>query len=161
MPSARKVMWEDTELRGPLLCALCFGNANYKDETFCDLPNCVNDAERVAKQARKVSDNAVVKVERNLPDKKAMIQALENFLFRRPPLHTPRIVLIYFSGHGIQAGHRLFLVPTGFAGPNSEVELNGKCLSHEEVFEILERFHTSNRTAAAEGSFLPSRTISE
>jgi len=49
---------------------------------------------------------------------------------------APQVVLIYFSGHGVQEGDAIFLVPTG-ASTSSVQDLHEQCLSHDDVFRIL------------------------
>ena len=70
----------------------------------------------------------------NVQDKAAMERALKDFLTKihRPP----RMVLVYFSGHGVQEGDEIFLVPT-HASPSTLEELRAQCLSHDELFRIL------------------------
>ena len=50
----------------------------------------------------------------------------------------PQMVLIYFSGHGVQEGDAIFLLPTG-ASASSDKELREQCLSHDDVFRILKK----------------------
>ena len=79
------------------------------------LTNCAKDAKHVAECVRYVSEASATPVY-NLKDRASMQRALENFLdkIHRPP----QVVLIYFSGHGVQEGEAIFLVPTG-ASPSS------------------------------------------
>jgi hypothetical protein len=90
----------------------------------------------VAAQVRhKLQDaGAWAKVKCNIKDKAAMELELKDFLrqIRRPP----RMVLVYFSGHGVQEGDEIFLVPT-HASPSTVEELRALCLSHDELFRTL------------------------
>jgi uncharacterized caspase-like protein len=128
--------WEETLPHGPSLCALCIGNDNYVSSTFGALSSCAKDAKAVAAQVhnRLQRAGAWAKVECNIRDKAAMELELKDFLrqIRRPP----RMVLIYFSGHGVQEGDEIFLVPT-HASPSTVEELRALCLSHDELFRIL------------------------
>ena len=45
----RPRLWEAVSPRGPMLRALCFGNAKYSSAQFEALPNCVLDANGVKK----------------------------------------------------------------------------------------------------------------
>ena len=75
---------------------------------------------------------AEAQVHVNLADKKAMQAALDDFLGKvsdRPP----RMLLLYVSGHGVQTGEQLYLVPTG-ASPGNPQQLSEQCLSHGEIF---------------------------
>jgi len=128
--------WEETLPHGPPLCALCIGNDDYVSSTFGALSSCARDAKAVAAQVhnRLQRAGAWAKVECNIRDKAAMELELKDFLrqIRRPP----RMVLVYFSGHGVQEGDEIFLVPT-HASPSTVEELRALCLSHDELFRIL------------------------
>jgi uncharacterized caspase-like protein len=131
--------WNDTLPHGPLLCALCMGNDKYvaPGQPFDQLNACGNDAKTVAKKVRDLGeDRAHATLLSNLKDKAAMEKALKVFLsqIRQPP----RTVLVYFSGHGLQEGDQIFLVPTG-ASPSNVHELRQQCLSHDDVFRILKQ----------------------
>ena len=79
-------------------------------------------------------EGAWAKVKCNIKDKAAMELELKDFLrqIRRPP----RMVLVYFSGHGVQEGDEIFLVPT-HVSPSTVEEMRALCLSHDELFRIL------------------------
>ena len=132
MPPDRFQMWVETRPPGPPLYALCIGNDTYA-ATFGPLVNCAKDARHVAERVSSVSGASATSVT-NLKDRASMQGALEHFLdkIHRPP----QVVLIYFSGHGVQEGDSIFLVPTG-ASPRSVQELREQCLSHDDVFRIL------------------------
>ena len=128
--------WEETLPHGPSLCALCIGNDDYESSTFGALRLCARDAKAVAAQVRnKLEDaGAWAEVKCNIKDKADMEGELKDFLkkIHRPP----RMVLVYFSGHGVQEGDEIFLVPT-HASPSTVKELRALCLSHDELFRIL------------------------
>ena len=106
--------WDEIMPLGPTLCALCIGNDEYSaDKNFSKLPNCVQDAERVADEVRKLPE-AAADVHRNVKDKAGMEKALKDFLAKHAG-RPPRILIFYFSGHGIQTGDTLFLLPTSAA----------------------------------------------
>ena len=136
MPPVKWQKWEETLPHGPPLCALCIGNDDYVSSTFGALSSCARDAKAVAAQVRhKLQDEgAWAKVKCNIKDKAAMELELKDFLrqIRRPP----RMVLVYFSGHGVQEGDEIFLVPT-HVSPSTVEELRALCLSHDELFRIL------------------------
>ena len=124
--------------QGPSLCALCIGNNEYSGETFPKLPNCVQDAQRVKEEVEKLPEDlkAVAEMRRNVKDKAGMEKALSDFLSKHAgsPLRT---LLFYVSGHGFQTGDTLFLLPTS-ASPQSKKELSDNCLSHDDVFRIMQ-----------------------
>ena len=127
----RPRQWQEVSPRGPTLRALCFGNENYSSTQFSKLPSAVQDAESVKKAVEEMPDG-IAQVHMNLADKQAMEGALADFLgkaFERPP----RMLLFYVSGHGVQTGEQLYLVPTG-ASPSNRQQLSEQCLSHGEIF---------------------------
>ena len=124
-------LWEAVSPRGPMLRALCFGNAKYSSAQFGELPNCVQDAISVKKAVDEMP-GAEAQVHVNLADKKAMQAALDDFLGKASD-RPPRMLLLYVSGHGVQTGEQLYLVPTG-ASPGNPQQLSEQCLSHGEIF---------------------------
>jgi len=97
--------WDDIMPQGPMLRALCLGNEAYTTSSFEKLPNCVNDAASVNEMVNTVpACEAEFKI--NLADKKAMKTALVDFL-GRASARPPRVLLFYFSGHGVQTGDQL------------------------------------------------------
>ena len=128
--------WEETLPHGPLLCALCIGNDYRENAIFGHLPICTKDA-------RAVHDLLLNKIQRasathhcNLKDKDGMKHALKAFCaqIRKPP----RMVIYYFSGHAVQEGDGIFLLPND-ASPRNLEDLRQQCLSHDEVFRILKK----------------------
>jgi hypothetical protein len=128
--------WEETLPHGPPLCALCMGNDKYESSSFPALRSCVRDAKAVAAQVRnKLGELGAWATDvGNIKDKAAMELEVKHFLrqIRRPP----RMVLVYVSGHEVQEGDEIFLVPT-HASPSNLEELRAQCLSHDELFRIL------------------------
>ena len=123
--------WDAIMPVGPMMRALCLGNEAYCGKQFDKLPNCVNDASSVRDMVNKVP-SCKAEFKTNLADKKAMETALADFLCKAST-HPPRVLLFYFSGHGVQTGDELYLVPTG-ASPSDNQELKEQCLSHDEIF---------------------------
>ena len=140
--------WDDTLPHGPPLCALCIGNDGYV--SFEALSSCVKDAKAMAAQVRKKlgASGAWATEVCNVQDKAAMERALKDFLgqIHRPP----RVVLVYFSGHGMQERDEIFLVPTN-ASPSTLEELRAQCLSHDELFRIL-KIHLGERDVPDQGA---------
>jgi len=137
MPPVKYQTWEETTPHGPLLCVLCIGNDKYEPSTRKDFPpleRCVQDAEGVAQQVKSKIRGGWATIEKDLIDKEAMERALTRFIshVRRPA----RMVMIYVSGHAVQEGDKIFLVPTR-ASPTSVEELRQQCLSHDDIFRIL------------------------
>jgi uncharacterized caspase-like protein len=121
-----------------MLCALCLGNDKYDlpGSPFAALDSCSNDAKTVATKVRNLGASATHLS--NLRNKASMEKALKDFLNPAKICRPPRFVLVYFSGHGVQEGEKIFLVPTG-ASPSSMQELHEQCLSHDDVFRILKQ----------------------
>ena len=136
MPLLKYQKWEETLPHGPPLCALCMGNDKYESSSFPALKSCVKDAKAVAAQVRDKlgQSGAWATVADNIKDKAAMEMKVKDFLrqIRKPP----RMVLVYVSGHGVQEGDEIFIVPT-HASPSTLEELRAQCLSHDELFRIL------------------------
>lgn len=131
--------WEETTPRGPPLCALCIGNDKYASSNFAPLNRCVRDAEGVAQQVNSKlgTKGGWATSEKDLIDKEAMESAIIGFLSHiRAHRRPPRMVMIYVSGHAVQEGDKIFLVPTR-ASPTSVEELRQQCLSHDDIFRIL------------------------
>ena len=118
-----------------MLRALCFGNATYSSAQFGELPNCVQDANSVKKAVDEMP-GAEAQVHINLADKRAMQAALDDFL-GKASARPPRMLMFYVSGHGVQTGEQLYLVPTG-ASPGTPQQLSEQCLSHGEIFRAFE-----------------------
>ena len=130
--------WDDLKTRGPQLRALCIGNNyNTKDNAvFGALKNCTKDAEAVAQKVRDLFGQEAVTLKRNIKHRAQLEKELRDFLLKidRPP----RMVIIYFSGHGVQEGDQIFLVPND-ASPSNLEELREQCLSHDDLFRILKQ----------------------
>jgi len=128
--------WEETPSHGPWLCALCIGNDYRQNNTFHHLPSCIKDARAVYDLVldKIGTPRASATPHYNLKDKDGMKDALKAFCaqIRRPP----RMVIYYFSGHAVQEGDGIFLLPND-ASPRNLEELRQQCLSHDEVFRIL------------------------
>ena len=139
MAPVKDQKWEETTPRGPPLCALCIGNDKYASSNFALLNRCVQDAEGVAKQVNSKlgTKGGWAKSEKDLIGKGTMESAIKGFLSHiRAHRRPPRMVMIYVSGHAVQEGDKIFLVPTR-ASPTSIEELRQQCLSHDDIFRIL------------------------
>ena len=133
MPKVLEQTWEETLPHGPWLCALCIGN-DYRENTVGHLPMCAKDARAVRDLVLDRIPRASATGHYNLKDKYGMEHALKAFCaqIRKPP----RMVIYYFSGHAVQEGDGIFLLPND-ASPRNLEELRQQCLSHDEVFRIL------------------------
>ena len=136
MPPIKKMHWGDLNVRGPQLRALCIGNNTKGNHVFPDLKNCAKDASAVAQRVRIIFEPDAVTLECNIKTKEQLVTVLRDFLKRFD--HPPRMVIIYFSGHGVQEGDEIFLVPTD-AEPRTLDELRAQCLSHDDLFRILKQ----------------------
>ena len=130
-----------------MLRGLCFGNAKYSSAQFGELPNCVQDANSVKKAVDEMP-GAEAQVHINLADKKAMQAALGDFLVKASD-RPPRMLLLYVSGHGVQTGEQLYLVPTG-ASPGNAQQLGEQCLSHGEIFRTFKAWANSDKVNIAD-----------
>lgn len=135
--SVRYQTWDATLPHGLPLCALCIGNDDYEGPHE-KLDACVKDARKVSELVHEKlgSDGATATLVCNLKTKEDMKDALKKFLSKicRPP----RMVIVYFSGHGQQEDDTIFIVPTR-AKPSNKKELRDQCLSHDNVFRILKK----------------------
>lgn len=139
MPLFKDQTWEETTLRGPPLYALCIGNDKYASSNFAPLTCCVRDAKGVAQEVNSKlgTKGGYATSATDLTDKEAMESAIKDFLsLIRLHGRPPRMVMIYVSGHAVQEGDQIFLVPTR-ASPTSVKELRQQCLSHDDIFRIL------------------------
>ncbi len=143
--------WDNVLTRGPPVRALCFGINAYKNHT--NLDNCENDAEALAERVRALSDGGngkcLAKVCTNLSDKEAMKAAVSEFLKEIPKEYPPRMVLISSSGHGIQDGEDIMMVPSGASGHDNPEKLKQECFSHNELFSIVyEEMHRKTKVSS-------------
>jgi len=158
--------WEEKLPRGPPVCALCFGINNYDNLislSNCerDAHEIVN---RVRSLSDGRNGKCVAKLHEGpqLRDKEVMKSAVIDFLRqidkeappryifwkvgKSPRTNQPqetdyykmrRMVLISFSGHGIQDGAEFLMVPSAASSGEYPDKLKDECLSHNELFSIL------------------------
>jgi uncharacterized caspase-like protein len=107
--------------------ALVIGNAAYENAPA--LVNPVHDAADMCKQLRRLGFHALCHT--NLRDREAIDARVREYVAMLGPRTTG---LVFYSGHGVQAGNANYLVPTS-ARPRSAAEAPAKVLYPlEELF---------------------------
>ncbi len=85
--------------------ALVIGNSDYKDVTWPDLNNALNDANAVCQAMKDVGFEVIRVVE---ADRQEMTDGLQRFKTRADGADT---ALVYFAGHGFEYDGKAWLVP--------------------------------------------------
>lgn len=138
-----EVKWEELQRRGPPVRALCFGINAYTSEQWTDLVNCERDAEEIAGQVRRLPDGgnggcrAKVVKGPQLSSKRSMEASVKDFLKDVDKECPPRMLFISYSGHSIQVGTDIMMVPSGASGCDEPDKLKQECFSHNDLFSIL------------------------
>jgi hypothetical protein len=102
---------------------------------WAKLTNAVADAESVAKQFLELPSSRVREC-KNPTTKAFLLREVENFLRNIDKQSPPEIVVIFFAGHTIQEGDKIYMFPAT-ADPKDKSELDKQCLSHDVLFRIL------------------------
>jgi hypothetical protein len=118
--------------------ALCFGINTYS--SLQPLKNCEADAKAFAEQVQSLPDGnshcvATVRTGAQLKSKADMEKAVRDFVTSIDKEAPPRMVAITFSGHGIQVGEGILMLPSGVSSEPHEMQKEG--FSHNEIFTIL------------------------
>jgi hypothetical protein len=118
--------------------ALCFGINTYS--SLPPLKNCEADAKAFAEQVQSLPDGnshcvATVRTGAQLKSKADMEKAVRDFVTSIDKEAPPRMVAITFSGHGIQVGEDILMLPSGVSSEPHEMQKEG--FSHNEIFTIL------------------------
>ena len=135
-PRPKVQTWEQVVPPGLWVQALCIGLNEYKH--WPHLKNGISDAEGIAQSIETLPASKVLPVCQNPRSKLELQTAVINFLAQIDKHSPPRIVLVFFSGHGIQEGDEIFLLPAA-ADPTTREQLKKQCLSHDELFRELKR----------------------
>jgi tetratricopeptide (TPR) repeat protein len=115
--------------------ALVVGNADYKDQVLGPLPNSGSDAKIVANALKRagfvlIGDGPQIDLDRTkFGDAVATLGIMAK---------DADIVVFYFSGHGIQASSRNFLIPTKLANISRE-SLPFNSINANYVLEVMEK----------------------
>ena len=139
-PKHKPKRWSDLDQQGPTVRALCLGVNAYQH--LGPLDNCERDAEAMAEKVRALPGalhgdcTAKVCKSSQLKDKEAMRNEVRKFVQTIDKDRPPRVVLVSYSGHGMQDGDAIFMVPSG-AAPKDGEGLKRECFSYNELFEIL------------------------
>jgi len=126
-----KVRWGGLRVAG-----LCIGAGDYIDLT--PLSNAVRDAVAFNEKLNAMP-GCRSNVKKNPEDLPRLIKAIRGFLedanMRADP---PQVIVIYYAGHGIQEGGRVYLVPLN-ASREVVDDLDVECLSLDKLMQILRR----------------------
>jgi len=121
-PKDKIKVWKEVLERGPRIQALCIGVNAYKE--WNTLKNAVADAEIIASNVSALPESRVREVCRNPATKASLEKAVSDFVLHIEKKSPPQICLIFYAGHGIQAGDRIYLVPTNAKKKNLWMRLN-------------------------------------
>ena len=130
---------------------LCIGVDKY--EHHPNLGNAVRDAEAFSSKLNSMPGCLSVVI-RNPAEAKDVLKSIRRHLQDADMLRDPpEIIIIYFAGHGIQPGQKVYLVP-GKAVLDVVDELDMECLSVEKLLQSLrtyfdEKVQEQNGTAKA------------
>ena len=135
MPPQKPIRWQDLMKPGPTVKALCFGINKY--DHLGALDNCEADADAMAERVSRLPGNCTARVCKGgqLKDKAAMRAEIVKFVQGIDKDAPPRVVLVSYSGHAVQHGESILMVPGG--APKEPEALKQACFSHDELFEIL------------------------
>ena len=131
--------YDSTLAQGGWVKALCIGVDEYQH--LPALANCVRDARAIAQKVQDIHGSLAAagpdqeRQCKNPVSKLSLQQVLKTFLagiVNAPP----RVVLVYFAGHGIRTGDKIFLVPAN-ATLEEGTDLKQWCMSLDEVWELL------------------------
>ena len=133
--STLRMLWEVALPQGLRVQALCIGVDNY---TKLDpLRNAISDAKGIAQRVTDLPNSRASVVCENPATKRALRDSIQQFLETEvSKVSPPRIIIIFFAGHGRQEGDMIFMIPAG-ADPKTFEELKKTCLSHDELFRLL------------------------
>ena len=136
-PKAKIRKWEFQKV-GTRIYVLCIGINEYTETGWTQLKNPISDAECVEECFRKIPDTKVYfeRSCRNPATKKSIENVIRDFVKQIDKQHPPRIILIYYAGHGLQDGANIYIVPAK-GNPKDQSTLKDQCLSHDELFRIL------------------------
>ena len=134
MPPQKPIRWADLKKPGPTVKALCFGINEY--DHVGPLDNCEADADAMAERVRTLpGSTARVCKGGHLKDKAAMREKVLNFVATIAEKAPPRVVIVSYSGHAIQDGASILMVPSGASAEPDALKQEG--FSHDELFKIL------------------------
>jgi len=134
MDTGRK-RWEDCWSQGNHVQALCIGVSEYTE--LNTLPNAVLDAKRIAHCVDELGRNKS-QIVANPMSKSELKREVQDFVRRIDRDRPPRIVLVFYAGHGMQEGDAIYLLPAK-VNPKTPEELKLQGLSHDELFKSLKR----------------------
>jgi len=102
------------------------------------LLNAIADAEAIARRVNAVDEGTARAVCKNPGSKRELRDEVMEFLRHINKQKPPRVVLVFFAGHGIQDGDKIYMVPTK-ADPRTQEQLSSQCVSHDELFGMLKK----------------------
>ena len=135
MPKPANLGWADLPQRGPRVKALCLGINKY--DHLEDLANCEQDAKVIADKVKNLAGEwctADVCTGTALKDKAAMRKKVLDFVATIDKEAPPRVVIVSYSGHAIQDGASILMVPSGASAEPDALKQEG--FAHDELFKI-------------------------
>jgi len=131
MPDRGKVRWGGLRVAG-----LCIGVDDY--EHIPPLGNAVRDAEAFNKKL-KAMPGCFSAVIRNPADARDLLRSIRKHLQDADMLENPpEVIVIYYAGHGIQQGHKVYLVPVNATLAELD-DLDFECLSLDRLMLTLRK----------------------
>ena len=134
MAPAKPQKWSELPRRGPPVRALCLGINAYAN--LPKLDNCERDATEFARRVENLPDGsngrcvATVRTGAQLKSKADMAQVVREFAATIDKQAPPRMVAVTFSGHGIQEGEQILMIPSEASKEKQKEE----GFSHDELF---------------------------
>ena len=134
-----RARWEDFLPQGLRVQALCIGVGEYGGGVgeLAKLPNATADAKSMARCVDELGGSKAQLVE-NLARKCDMMQGLKDFVSKVDADRPPRIILVFYAGHGMQQGDAIYMLPTR-ANPKTPQQLKSEGMSHDELFRNLKK----------------------
>jgi len=131
MPDRGKVRWGGLRVAG-----LCIGVDDYAH--IPPLGNAVRDAEAFNKKL-KAMPGCFSAVIRNPADARDLLRSIRKHLQDADMLENPpEVIVIYYAGHGIQQGHKVYLVPVNATLEELD-DLDVECVSLDKLMQMLRR----------------------
>ena len=117
--------------------ALVIGNADYSSETLAPLKNPANDAVLISDSLKKAGFTVELILNADL---RKMKRSVRDFAEELKKTDKGSIAMVYYSGHGFEAGGRNYLAPLK-ADLRDEVDAEFEALSIDWVLSTVEAAH--------------------
>jgi len=152
----QRVRWEDSLPQGLRVQALCIGVSDYGGGVgkLDKLPNATADAKSIARCVNELGGRiGMFQLVENPVHKKDLTKAVKNFVSKIDVDRPPRIILVFYAGHGMQHGDAIYLLPTN-ANPKTPEQLKSQGMSHDELFRSLKGIDDEIRKRVGIGNVL-------